>query len=219
VSAPVILQKLLAKSPRLEARIELLELATGLILFGFLQFHMFALSSIIFSVDAFNRDSARMDAYYISYIGIPIIILAILVHGLVAMRKAPWKFQEVRVYMQHSRRLAHLDTWAWGVQILTGLIILVLAAIHIWTVLDTWPIEAATSAARIQGGYFSNFVLLILAAEIHAMVGLYRILVKWSWIHRRKFTSYLVYATIGFVGLGFLTLLFFYLRHIPKGLS
>ena len=34
------------------------------------------------------------------------------------------------------------------------------------------------------------------------MVGLYRILVKWSWIHRKKFTSYLVYATIGYRGSG-----------------
>jgi hypothetical protein len=50
-------------------------------------------------------------------------------------------------------------------------------------------------------------------------VGLYRILVKWSWIHRRKFTSYLVYATIGFVGLGFITLMVFYLISIPKALS
>jgi fumarate reductase subunit C len=215
----VILQKLLAKSPRLEARLELLELATGLLLFGFLQFHMFAVSSIILGVDAFNRDSARMDEYYLSYIGIPLIILAILVHGLVAMRKAPWQIQEMRVFVQHSRRLAHLDTWAWGVQILTGLIVLVLAVIHIAQVLHTWPIAAATSAARIQGGCFSHFVILILAAEIHAMVGLYRILVKWSWIHRRKFTSYLVYATIGMVGLGFLTLLVFYFRSIPKGLS
>jgi fumarate reductase subunit C len=215
----VILQKLLAKSPRLEARVELLELATGLLLLGFLQFHMFAISSIILGVDAFNRDSARMDEYYLSYVGIPIIILAIIVHGLVALRKAPWRFQEIRVFLQHSRRLAHLDTWAWGVQILTGLIVLVLASIHIWSVLITWPISAAASAARIQGGYFSNFVLLILAAEIHAMIGLYRILVKWSWVHRRKFTAYLVYATIGFVGLGFLTLLVFYFRNIPKGLS
>jgi fumarate reductase subunit C len=215
----VILQKLLAKSPRLEARLELLELATGLLLLGFLQFHLFAVSSIILGVDAFNRDSARMDAYYLSYVGIPIIILAIIVHGLVALRKAPWRFQEMRVFWQHSRRLAHLDTWAWGVQILTGLIVLVLASIHIWSVLLTWPISAATSAARIQGGYFSNFVLLILAAEIHAMTGLYRILVKWGWVHRRKFTAYLVYATIGFVGLGFLTLLVFYIRNIPKGLS
>jgi fumarate reductase subunit C len=215
----VILQKLLAKSPRLEARMELLELATGLLLLGFLQFHLFAVSSIILGVDAFNRDSARMDEYYLSYVGIPIIILAIIVHGLVALRKAPWRFQEMRVFFQHSRRLAHLDTWAWGLQIFTGLIVLVLATIHIWSVLITWPISAATSAARIQGGYFSNFVLLILAAEIHAMIGLYRILVKWSWVHRRKFTAYLVYATIGFVGLGFLTLLVFYFRNIPQGLS
>jgi len=215
----VILQKLLAKSPRLEARLELLELATGLLLLGFLQFHLFAVSSIILGVNAFNRDAARMDEYYLSYVGIPLIILAIIVHGLVALRKAPWRVQEMKVYLQHSRRLAHLDTWAWGVQILTGLIVLVLAAIHIWSVLITWPISAAVSAARIQGGYFSNFVLLILTAEIHAMIGLYRILVKWSWVHRRKFTAYLVYATVGFVGLGFLTLVVFYFRNIPKGLS
>ena len=198
---------------------ELFELGTGLLLLGFLQFHLLAVSSIIFGAAAFNRDSARMDEYYISYVGIPLVILAILAHGLLAMRKAPWKFQEMRVYLQHSRRLAHLDTWAWGVQIVTGLIILVLAAIHVWSVLLTWPIEAASSAARIQGGYFSSFVLLLLTAEIHAMVGLYRILVKWGWFHRKKFTSYLVYATIGFVGLGFITLLFFYFRHIAKGLS
>jgi fumarate reductase subunit C len=198
---------------------ELLELATGLLLLTFLQFHLFATSSIILGAEAFNRDSARMDEYYLSYVGIPLVILAILVHGLVAMRKAPWKFQEMRVFMQHSKRLAHLDTWAWGVQIVTGLIVLVLAVIHIAQVLHTWPISAATSLARVQGGCFSHFVVLLLMAEIHAMVGLYRILVKWSWIHRRKFTAILVYATIGFVGLGFLSLLFFYFRSIPKGLS
>jgi fumarate reductase subunit C len=215
----VILQKLLAKSPRLEARMELLELATGLLLLTFLQFHVFATSSIILGAEAFNRDSARMDAYYLSYLGIPLVILALLVHGLVAMRKAPWKFQEVRVFMQHSKRLAHLDTWAWGAQVVTGLIVLLLAVIHISQVLHTWPIAAATSLARVQGGCFSHFVVLLLAAEIHAMVGLYRIMVKWGWIHRRKFTSYLVYATLGFVGLGLLSLLFFYFRSIPKGLS
>jgi len=198
---------------------ELFELGTGLLLLGFLQFHLLAVSSIIFGAAAFNRDSTRMDEYYISYVGIPLVVLATLAHGLLAMRKAPWKFQEMRVFLQHSRRLAHLDTWAWGVQIVTGLIILVLAAIHVWSVLLTWPIEATSSAARIQGGYFSSFVLLLLAAEIHAMVGLYRILVKWGWFHRKKFTPYLVYATIGFVGLGFITLLFFYFRQIAKGLS
>lgn len=198
---------------------ELLELGTGLLLFCFVQFHLLALSSIILSAAAFNRDSARMDEYYISYVGIPLVILAILVHGLLAMRKAPWKVQEMSVFLQHSRRLAHLDTWAWLVQIITGCMILVLAVIHIAQVLHTWPIEFTTSAARVQGGCFSHFMLLLLVAEIHAMVGLYRILVKWSRFNRKKFTPYLVYATVFFVGLGFISLLFFYFRSIPKGLS
>jgi len=168
-----------------------------------------AVSTIILGSATFNQDAAFLDEYYLSYIGIPLVILAILVHGLVALRKAPWKVQELRTFMQHSRRLAHLDTWAWLVQILTGMAVLVLGSVHIWTTLSTWPIEAAKSAARIQSGHFSLLIALLLVAEIHAMVGLYRILVKWSWVHRQKFTRYLVYATVGFVGLGFLGLLIF----------
>jgi len=210
----VILQKTLAKSPRLEAWMELVELATGLFLLGFLQFHLFNVSTIILGPAYFNHEHS-----WVVYVGIPMVILAILLHGLVAMRKAPWQFQEARIFLQHSQRLAHLDTWAWLVQIITGCLILILAAIHIFSVLNTWPVEAAKSTARVQGGYFSFFVMLLLVAEIHAMVGLYRILVKWSWYKRQKFTPYLVYATIFFVGLGFITLLVFYFRHLPKGLT
>ncbi len=193
---------------------ELVQLASGLFLLGFLQFHLFAVSTIILGPAAFNADSAWLDEYYLSYLGIPLVILAIFVHGLVALRKAPWKFQEMQTYLQHSRRLAHLDTWAWLVQILTGMAVLVLAAIHIWSTLLTWPIEAAKSITRVQSGYFSLLLALLLVAEIHAMVGLYRILVKWSWIHRRKFTSYLVYATIFFVVLGVIALLVFFFRKV-----
>ena len=213
------LQDFLAKSPRLEAWMELVELGTGLFLLLFLQFHLFAVSSIILGSVAFNRDAARMDEYYLSYVGIPLVILAIVVHGLVALRKAPWRFQEMRVFVQHSRRLAHLDTWAWLVQIVTGLLVVALAAPHIWSVLVNWPIAAARSAARIQGGYFSFFLMLLLVAEIHGMVGLYRILVKWSWMHRKRFTPYLVYSTMFLVGLGFVALVFFYFLNLPKGLS
>jgi fumarate reductase subunit C len=197
---------------------ELIELATGLFLLVFLQFHVFAVSTIILGPAAFNRDAALMDEYLISYVGIPLVILAIIVHGLVALRKAPWRYQEMAIFIQHSRRLAHLDTWAWFVQILTGMAVLVLASIHIWNTLSTWPIEAATSALRVQSGGFSNLFLLLLIAEIHAMVGLYRILVKWSWVHRQKFTKYLVYATMGFVALGFIALLVFYFLDV-KGLT
>jgi fumarate reductase subunit C len=214
----VYLQETLAKSPRREAWMELIELATGLFLLVFLQFHLFAVSTIILGPAAFNRDAALMDEYFISYIGIPLVILAIFVHALVALRKAPWRYREVAIFIQHSRRLAHLDTWAWLVQILTGMAMLSLAAIHIWNTLSTWPIEAATSALRVQSGGFSNLFLLLIIAEVHAMLGLYRILVKWSWIHRQRFTKYLVYTTVGFVALGFVALLVFYFLDV-KGLA
>jgi fumarate reductase subunit C len=197
---------------------ELVELGTGLLLLLFLQFHLLAVSSILLGADAFNRDSQFLDEYYLSYIGIPLVILAILVHGLAAMRKAPWKFLEARVLWQHSRRLAHLDTWLWAVQILTGLAVLLLAVIHIWSALLTWPIAAKFSALRVQEGYFSLLFFLLLVAEIHAMVGLYRILVKWGWWHRSRFTLYLLYTTAFFVILGLIALLCFYFLNV-KGLS
>jgi fumarate reductase subunit C len=214
----VYLQKTLAKSPRWEALMELMELGTGLMLLVFLQFHLLAVSSIILGAEAFNRDSQFLDEYYISYIGIPLVILAILIHGVAAMRKAPWRFQEARVVYQHSRRLTHLDTWLWVAQIVTGGIVLILAAIHIWSTLMTWPIEAKTSALRIQGGYFTFYLVLLAVAEVHAMAGLYRILLKWGWWHRSRFINYLLFITAFFVVLGFVALIFFYVLNI-KGLS
>ena len=49
---------------------ELLELATGLLLFSFLQFHLFAVSSIILGPAAFQRDVAFMEEYYIAAVEI-----------------------------------------------------------------------------------------------------------------------------------------------------
>ena len=208
----------MAKNPRWEALVELVELGTGLLLLVFLQFHLLAVSSIILGADAFNRDSHFLDEYYISYVGIPLVILAILVHGVAAMRKAPWRFQEARVVYQHSRRLTHLDTWLWVVQIVTGGAVLILAAIHIWSTLITWPIEAETSALRVQGGHFTFYLVLLAVAEVHAMAGLYRILVKWGWWHRSRFINYLLFITAFFVVLGLVALIFFFMLNV-KGLS
>ena len=208
------LQKILTKSPRREALMELVELATGLLLLVFLQFHLLAVSSIILGADAFNRDSHFLDEYYISYVGIPLVILVILVHGVAAMRKAPWRFQEARVVYQHSRRMIHLDTWLWVVQIVTG----GTGLTHIWSTLITWPIAAKTSALRVQGGHFTFYLVLLAVAEVHAMAGLYRILVKWGWWHRSRFINYLLFITAFFVVLGLIALIFFFMLNV-KGLS
>ena len=42
------------------------------------------------------------------------------------------------------------------------MIILIMGGIHMWTVLTNLPITAAKSAARIQGGYWLVFYMILL---------------------------------------------------------
>jgi fumarate reductase subunit C len=87
---------------------------------------------------------------------------------------------------KHSRILRHTDTWLWVIQALTAMIILIMGSIHMWTVLSTLPITAAKSAARIQGGFWFIFYLILLPmVELHVGIGFYRIAVKWGLIRRK----------------------------------
>ena len=208
----MLLQKILAKSPRAEAWMELLELISGLFLALFVQLHILALSNIILGAAAFDHKSHQMDDIYLSHVSIFLVIVAILGHGLVAMRKAPWRVQEARIVWQHSQRLAHGETWYWVVQIVTGCAVLVLAAVHISAVLTDWPITAAKSAGHVQSGVTFLFYLILLAvAEVHAFLGLYRIFIKWGWWPRRPIFKYLVYIAGAFAALAVVTLLVFFM--------
>lgn len=87
---------------------------------------------------------------------------------------------------KHSRVLHHLDTWLWLIQAFTAMVILIMGSIHMWTVLSTLPITAAKSAARIQGGFWLVFYLILLPmVELHVGIGFYRIAVKWGLIRRK----------------------------------
>jgi fumarate reductase subunit C len=142
--------------------------------------------------------------------------VAILGHGLLAMRKAPWRFQEAQIVWRHSKLLNHDETWYWLVQIVTGLAVLVLAVIHIAGVLTDWPIQAVKSAARVQSGGFIFYLILIGIAEIHAFLGVYRIFIKWGWWPRKPIFKYLVFIAIAFSTLGVFTL-FVFLFFISAG--
>jgi fumarate reductase subunit C len=82
--------------------------------------------------------------------------------------------------------LHHTDTWLWLIQAFTAMVILIMGSIHMWTVLSTLPITAAKSAARIQGGFWLVFYLILLPmVELHVGIGFYRIAVKWGFIRRK----------------------------------
>ena len=67
------------------------------------------------------------------------------------------------------------------------MIILIMGSIHMWTVLTDLPITAAKSAARVQGGFWLVFYLILLPmVELHVGIGFYRIGVKWGFIKRKQ---------------------------------
>lgn len=198
-------EKLLTRNPRVDMLVDLVELASGILLVGFLWTHMLFVAAILLGVTTFDRLSAFLDEYYLSYIGIPFILLVALVHIVVAGRRIPNKWKEQRIILRHSKMLGHTDTWIWVFQTITGMAILVLAGIHVWMVLTGWPIRAVTSAGRIQS-FLWFYIILLLAGEYHAGFGLYRQFVKWGWINRHTIGAVLKTITVIIVALGAVTL-------------
>jgi fumarate reductase subunit C len=188
---------------------DLIELVTGLILVGFLWTHMLFVASILIDAEIYNKLSEFLDKYYISYTGIPLIVVTFFVHFLVTSRRIPARFQEQKIIWYHSKVIGHMDTWTWVFQIITGMAILVLGSIHMWIIITGWPIEATVSALRIQSGLFWFYIILLLLGEYHAGFGLYRQFVKWGWLPRKPIGIVLKLITLVIVVLGFLALFAF----------
>jgi fumarate reductase subunit C len=83
-----------------------------------------------------------------------------------------------------------------------------------WTVLTDLPITAAKSAARIQGGFWLVFYLILLPmVELHVGIGFYRIGVKWGLIrrnNRKGFKRFENILTGLFVLIGLVTIVRFF---------
>ena len=99
------------------------------------------------------------------------------------------------------------------------MILLVLGSFHLVLVgLDVFTdlygahtgIEAVSTQARVAGGLWAVYAILLLCVEFHASTGLYRFAVKWGVGARlgrptlRRIELVLLY---GFLGLGSLTLI------------
>ena len=117
-----------------------------------------------------------------------------------------------------ARRTPHLESWLWIWQVRTGMVVLVLGSFHLVLVgLDVFTplfgervgIEASSTLARVGGGLWLLYGLLLVCVEFHAGVGLYRLAVKWgigSRLSRRALwrIEKLLFAI--FLGLGLVTL-------------
>lgn len=208
---------LYVRSPgKIPALLDLLQMLTGAGLILFMWSHMVLVASVNFGPGAMNAIAHFFEATYMAQVGGPIIGATFLMHFILAARKVPFRMEQQSTIWKHSRTLHHLDTWLWLVQVITAMIILIMGAIHMWTVLTDLPITAAKSAARIQGGFWLVFYLILLPmVELHVGIGFYRIGVKWGFIKRKdrkglkKFENILtgIFVLIGLITIiRFLTL-------------
>lgn len=203
-----------AKPDPWPARLDILQGASGLVLVLFMWTHMFLVSSILLGKDAMYVVTRFLEgeyifgrAYPLLVSGIAALILAIfLVHALVAMWKLPGSYREYRIFWQHARSFRHGDTTLWLVQVVTGLVLMFTATIHIYEMImhpaDIGPY--ASSDRAVTGQMWLLDLILIFAVEVHAGVGIYRLILKWDLFgathsaRRRIITRRLVTAIVVF---------------------
>ncbi len=172
---------------RVSAYLDWLQMLTGAGLIAFMWSHMILVASVNLGVKVMNAIAWFFEATYMAQVGGPLIGATMLLHFVLAARKIPFTTSEQGAIWRHAKMLHHTDTWLWVIQAVTAMIILIMGSVHMWTVLTDLPITAQKSAARIQGGFWMVFYLILLPMiELHVGIGFYRIAVKWGFIRRAE---------------------------------
>ncbi len=195
------------------AYLDWLQMLTGAGLILFMWSHMILVASVNLGAGAMNTLAYFFEATYMAQVGGPLIGATMLFHFVLAARKVPFRAEQQATIWKHARLLHHQDTWLWLIQAFTAMVILIMGSIHMWTVLTDLPITAAKSAARIQGGFWLVFYLILLPmVELHVGIGFYRIAVKWGFIkrkERKKFHRFENILTGIFIFIGLVTIVRF----------
>ncbi|MBW2345283.1 MAG: succinate dehydrogenase/fumarate reductase cytochrome b subunit, partial [Deltaproteobacteria bacterium] len=147
---------------RASAYLDWLQMLTGAGLVLFMWSHMVLVASVNLGPGAMNTLARFFEDTYMAQVGGPMIWATFLFHFLLAARKVPFRMEEQSTIWKHTKMLHHTDTWLWLIQVITAMVILIMGSIHMWTILTDLPITAAKSAARIQGGFWLVFYLILL---------------------------------------------------------
>jgi len=190
-------------------RLDFIQALSGALLILFLWAHLLLVSSVILSPSLMNWIGWFFETTYMAQLGGPLVFLLMILHFVIAARKMPFRAGEMGVFWENAKQLRHKDTWLWLAQAATAIVILCMAGIHIYTVLTNLPINAASSAARVKGGWLPFYLLLLPVAELHVGIGFYRLGVKYGYITRSSRARWQrnEYAMTGiFIVIGLLTL-------------
>ncbi len=200
------------------AYLDWLQMLTGAALILFMWSHMILVASVNLGADVMDALALFLEETYMAQVGGPMVGFIFLLHFILAARKVPFRVEQQSAIWWLSRQLRHMDTYLWLIQAFTAMVILIMGSIHMWTVLSDLPITAAKSAARIQGGFWLVFYLILLPMiELHVGIGFYRIAVKWGFARRKDrkiFKRFENYITAIFITIGLITLVRFFLLKV-----
>lgn len=198
---------------RWPAWLDLAQGLTGLVLVVFMWFHLFFVSSILLGKDAmyavtrFFEGSLITDTpqpWIVSLVALAIFLL-FTAHTVLALRKIPGSYREYRAYLLRMRQMPHEDSLLWLVQVVTGLILMFFVTAHLLELfMHPANIGPYASADKIYAGGWLLGLVLLLSVEVHAGIGLYRLIVKWGWfglvdtVQRRRRLRMAIYALITF---------------------
>jgi len=158
--------------------------------------HMFMVSSILLGNDAFYFVARMFEGQYIFGRPYPVLVsffvaavfVIFAVHALIAIRHMPSSYREYRIFWRHSRSLGHADTTLWLIQVITGLLLMFFASVHLYGMFthpgDIGPY--ASSDRVVTGVMWPLYLVLLFAVELHAGIGIYRLALKWGWPRGRN---------------------------------
>jgi fumarate reductase subunit C len=205
------------------ARLDWLQSVSGLVLALFMWGHMVFVSSILLGKDAMWTVARFFEGYFVFgrslhwlvSVVVATILCLVIGHALLALRKFPINYRQLRAFRDHVHTMRHEDTTLWWWQVVTGFALLFMASVHLYIMLSRpdriGPFE---SADRVWSDHFwPLYLVLLFVVEVHGGIGLYRLAVKWGWFAgphpdatRRKLKALKWVLTAFFLVLGLATL-------------
>ncbi|WP_077755712.1 fumarate reductase cytochrome b subunit [Shewanella psychrophila] len=177
---------------RWTAWLDISQSLSGVILAIFLWMHLVLVSSILLGGEAMTWVAGLMELNFLSSDGhgypwvVSIIAIGIgalaFIHVLVALQKLPLNLKQLVALKTQMSAIKHGDTQLWVWQAVTGVIIFVLLPVHLWLI-GSAPetIGPSGSASRIwNDGVWLLYLPLLLSVELHAAIGIYRVVIKWG---------------------------------------
>ena len=179
------------KKSRIPAKLDFYQSATGLFLALFICAHILFESSILFGKDTMYAVTKMFEGQFLFGEGKPIIIsiLAIFIfiifilHAALAMRKFPINYRQYKMFKTNMNLMGHDDTKLWFIQAYTGFFMFFLGSVHLYImIVYAGKIGPYASSDRVTSDWFWPLYFLLLTAVVfHAMIGLYRLCLKWGW--------------------------------------